>query len=146
MLFTLSLRPLSTGLACVLALCAIAPTAWAANDAATAKSAASISAPAGSSYKPKAGETLDQVIAKTMPSSPLSMGILRQAFIDQNPQAIVAGKVPKLRKGATLYVPDHDLLLRGLLASVTPVATPSEVAPRPTQSTPEERKRWVKYP
>ena len=74
MLFTLSLRPLSTGLACVLALCAIAPTAWAANDAATAK------------------------------------------------------------------------LLRGLLASVTPVATPSEVAPRPTQSTPEERKRWVKYP
>ena len=81
-----------------------------------------------------------------MPSSPLSMGILRQAFIDQNPQAIVAGKVPKLRKGATLYVPDHDLLLRGLLASVTPVATPSEVAPRPTQSTPEERKRWVKYP
>ena len=146
MLFTLSLRPLSTGLACVLALCAIAPTAWAANDAATAKSAASIAAPAGSSYKPKTGETLDQVIAKTMPSSPLSMGILRQAFIDQNPQAIVAGKVPKLRKGATLYVPDHDLLLRGLLASVTPVATPSEVAPRPTQSTPEERKRWVKYP
>ena len=146
MLFTLSLRPLSTGLACVLALCAIAPAAGAANDAATAKSAASIAAPAGSSYKPKAGETLDQVIAKTMPSSPLSMGILRQAFIDQNPQAIVAGKVPKLRKGATLHVPDHDLLLRGLLASVTPVATPSEVAPRPTQSTPEERKRWVKYP
>ena len=146
MLFTLSLRPLSTGLACVLALCAIAPAAWAANDAATAKSAASIAAPAGSSYKPKAGETLDQVIAKTMPSSPLSMGILRQAFIDQNPQAIVAGKVPKLRKGATLYVPDHDLLLRGVLSSVTPVATPSEVAPRPTQSTPEERKRWVKYP
>ena len=146
MLFTLSLRPLSTGLACVLALCAIAPTAWAANDAATAKSAASLAAPAGSSYKPKAGETLDQVIAKTMPSSPLSMGILRQAFIDQNPQAIVAGKVPKLRKGATLHVPDHDVLLRGLLASVTPVATPSEVAPRPTQSTPEERKRWVKYP
>ena len=146
MLFTLSLRPLSTGLACVLALCAIAPAAWAANDAATAKSAASIAAPAGSSYKPKAGETLDQVIAKTMPSSPLSMGILRQAFIDQNPQAIVAGKVPKLRKGATLHVPDHDVLLRGLLASVTPVATPSEVAPRPTQSTPEERKRWVKYP
>ena len=146
MLFTLSLRPLSTGLACVLALCAIAPAAWAANDAATAKSAASIAAPAGSSYKPKAGETLDQVIAKTMPSSPLSMGILRQAFIDQNPQAIVAGKVPKLRKGATLHVPDHDLLLRGLLASVTPVATPSEVAPRPTQSTPEERKRWVQFP
>ena len=146
MLFTLPLRTLTTGLACVLALCATAPLAWAASEAAPAKSAASTEAPAGPSYKPKAGETLDQVIAKTMPSSPLSIGILRQAFIDQNPQAIVAGKAPKLRKGATLNVPDHDLLLRGVLASVTPVAAPSESTPRPTQSTPDERKRWVTFP
>jgi Tfp pilus assembly protein FimV len=146
MLFTLPLRTLTTGLACVLALCATAPLAWAASEAAPAKSAASTEAPAGPSYKPKAGETLDQVIAKTMPSSPLSMSILRQAFIDQNPQAIVAGKVPKLRKGATLNVPDHDLLLRGVLSSVTPVAAPAQATLRPASSTPEERKRWVQFP
>ena len=74
------------------------------------------------------------------------MGILRQAFIDQNPKAIVAAKVPKLRKGATLNVPDHDALLRGVLASVTPVSTSNELAARPAQSTPEERKRWVQFP
>jgi len=146
MLFTLPLCRLSARLASILALCAIAPFAHSASDAAPAKPATSVATPAGSSYKPKTGETLDQVIAKTMPSSPLSMGILRQAFTDQNPQGIVAGKVPKLRKGATLLVPDHDVLLRGVLASVTPVAAPSEVAPRPTQSTPEERKRWVQFP
>lgn len=146
MLFTLPLRTLHKRIACVLAVCALAPLAWAASEAAPAKPVANAPAPAAQSYKPKAGETLDQVIAKTMGSSPLSLAILRQAFIDQNPQAIVPGKVPKLRKGATLNVPDHDLLLRGVLASVTPVAAPSEAAPRAAQPTPEERKRWVTYP
>ena len=156
MLFTLPLRHLHTRLACVLALCAMAPLVCAASDAvpakptasaaAAAQPTASVIAPAGQTYKPKVGETLDQVIAKTMGSSPLSMGILRQAFIDQNPKAIVAGKVPKLRKGATLNVPDHDALLRGVLASVTPVSTSNELAARPAQSTPEERKRWVQFP
>ena len=152
MLFTPPPRPLTTGLACVLALCALsalAPLARAASEVAPPKPAASIATPAAKTYKPKAGETLDQVIAKTMGSSPLSLTILRQAFMDQNPQAIVAGKpgkLPTLRKGATLNLPDHDLLLRGVLASVTPVAAPGETAPRAAQSTPEERKRWVQFP
>jgi Tfp pilus assembly protein FimV len=131
------------------ALCALAPFSYAASEAATPKPAASIATPSAKTYKPKAGETLDQVIAKTMGSSPLSMTILRQAFIDQNPQAIVAGKPPKLptlRKGATLNLPDHDLLLRGVLASISPVTAPSETVPRAAQSTPEERKRWVQFP
>jgi Tfp pilus assembly protein FimV len=118
----------------------------AASEAPVAVSPAKISATGTKTYQPKAGETLDQVIAKTMGASPLSMGILRQAFVDQNPQAIIAGKVPKLRKGATLNLPDHDLLLRGVLASVTPVAAQSESSPRPAPSTPEDRKRWVKFP
>ena len=146
MLFIPHLRPLTTQLACVLALCAIAPSAWAASEKAAPASPVNIAAPAPKTYKPKAGETLDQVIGKTMGSSPLSMGILRQAFIDQNPQGIVPGKLPKLRKGATLNLPDHDLLLRGVLASVTPVAVPTESAPLAVKSTPEERKRWVQFP
>jgi Tfp pilus assembly protein FimV len=118
----------------------------AASEAPAAVSPAKIPATGTKTYQPKAGETLDQVIVKTMGASPLSMGILRQAFVDQNPQAIIAGKVPKLRKGATLNLPDHDLLLRGVLASVTPVAAQSETSPRPAPSTPEDRKRWVQFP
>ena len=89
---------------------------------------------------------MDQVIAKTMAKSPLSNALLRQAFIDQNPQAIVPGKTPTLRKGATLQVPDHDRLLRNVLASVTPVAAPIQVQPQVAPSTPEDRKRWVQFP
>ena len=144
--FLPSLRTLRAPLGWVLALCALAPLTRAESETTPVTPATTLAAPATKTYKPKAGETLDQVIAKTMGSSPLSMRILRQAFIDQNPQAIVAGKVPKLRKGATLTLPDHDLLLRGVLSSVTPAAAPAESMPRPAPSTPEDRKRWVKFP
>lgn len=133
-------------LACLLCAGAFC-TQLAAGAAQVAAPVAASPAPQGKTYQPKAGETLDQVIAKTMGASPLSMAILRQAFIDQNPQAIVPGKVPKLRKGATLSVPEHDVLLRSVLASVTPVNAPNaEAAPRATPSSPEERKRWVQFP
>ena len=105
-------------------------------------------AAAGATYQPKPGETLDQVIGKTMANSPLSMALLRQAFIDENPQAIIAGKVPKLRKGAALHIPNHDLLLRRVLASVTPVPTAktTEAPVRALPASPEERTRWVQFP
>ena len=109
--------------------------------------ASDAAAPSGT-YTPKAGETLDQVIGKTMADSPLSMALLRQAFIDENPQAIVAGKVPKLRKGMALHIPNHDLLLRRVLSSVTPVpaAKTAEAPVRALPASPEERKRWVQFP
>ena len=134
-------------LACLCALLGLPRLVHAAGE--PAKSAAATSPPASasaSSYKPKPGETLDQVIAKTMAKSPLSIALLRQAFIDQNPQAIVPGKIPKLRKGATLQVPDHARLLRNVLASVTPVAAPIQAQPQVVPSTPEDRKRWVQFP
>ncbi len=111
----------------------------------SATSPAPAPAPARS-YLPKTGETLDQVIARTLPDSPLKIELLRQAFIAQNPQAIAPGKVPKLRKGVPLLVPDHDALLRMHLGSLV---APAEAAPanaRFSPSTSEERKRWVQFP
>ena len=113
---------------------------------AAAASASPTPAPMARSYLPKAGETLDQVIARTLPQSPLKMELLRQAFVAQNPQAIAPGKVPKLRKGVPLLVPDHDALLLMHLGSLV---APVEAAPpnaRFSPSTSEERKRWVQFP
>jgi len=127
--------------ACWLALPATSRAAQAAPEAAQAAP----SVPARS-YLPKPGETLDQVIAHTLPGSPLKIELLRQAFMAQNPQAITPGKVPKLRKGVPLLVPDHDELLRMHLGSR---AAPVEAAPpnaRFSPSTSEERKRWVQFP
>ena len=96
------------------------------------------------SYKPKPGQTLDQVIANTLSKSPLNLAVLRQAFIRQNPAAFEAGKTPRLRKGVVLIVPDHDALLLSLMPPVpVPVAAmESQAAPSPD----DDRKRWVKYP
>jgi Tfp pilus assembly protein FimV len=101
---------------------------------------------AANSYKPKASESLDQVIAKTLPGSPLKIELLRQAFVAQNPQAIIAGKVPKLRKGATLVVPDHDQLIQRTLGLLVPANEPTQPLVSARSSTFEERKRWVQYP
>ena len=129
---------------CLLAINALPTTVCAAAEAAKPE-VASAKGPV-TSYKAKAGEPLDQIIAKTMAGSPLSNAILRQAFMDQNPQAIAPGKTPKVRKSAVLQVPDHDRLLRGVLASVTPVAASAESTPRPAPVSPEDRKRWVQFP
>ncbi len=108
------------------------------------------------SYKPKPGQTLDQVIANTLSKSPLNLAVLRQAFIRQNPAAFEAGKTPRLRKGVVLIVPDHDALLLSLMPAAPPAARPSPVTVADTAE-PEsssafapaggdDRRRWVRYP
>jgi Tfp pilus assembly protein FimV len=118
--------------------------------ASSAAAAAPDAAPAASgalrSYRPKPSETLDQVIAHTLPGSPLKIELLRQAFVTLNPQAIAPGKVPKLRKGMVLVVPDHGELLRSYLGSRETAVDPAPPVARFTPSTSEERKRWVQFP
>jgi hypothetical protein len=130
--------------ACWLGLSSDAHTAQSMAPSATESAAPKTAAPR--SYQPKPHETLDQVIEHTLAGSPLKIEILRQAFVAQNPQAFMPGKVPKLRKGATLTVPDHEELLRiHLGARATPVVDPLQPV-RAAPSTVEERKRWVQFP
>ncbi len=99
-----------------------------------------------STYKPKAGETLDKVILKTMGANPLSTDVLRKAFMDLNPQAFSIGKVPKIRPGVTLKVPDLHKLIQSILE---PQSKETEVAQSVRASqldAPDERRRWVRYP
>jgi hypothetical protein len=65
-----------------------------------------------STYKVESGDTLDKVIKKTMPESPLRVEILRNAFVQQNPQAFTKSPPRSLMAGVVLNVPNHDDLLR----------------------------------
>ena len=123
-------------------------TASAAQNLPSEPLAAATAAPMLRSYTPKPSQTLDQVIAQTLPGSPLKIELLRQAFIVQNPQAFQKGKTPKLRKGAVLSVPDHDELLRQYLGNKAPAAETLQTPAPPgfTPSTSEERRRWVQFP
>ena len=94
------------------------------------------------SYTPSLGESLERIVAKTMPNSPLRADLLAQAFVTLNPQAF--GKTAPLRTlgTATLQVPNHNQLMHIALASTSEAqqALATKAAP-----TPERRENWVRY-
>jgi Tfp pilus assembly protein FimV len=100
-------------------------------------------------YKVETGDTLDKVIKKTMPDSPLRVDILRNAFVQQNPQAFTKSPPRALVVGAVLNVPSHDDLLRTHLVPGQSVGS-SGVQRGGGYSTADmnmnERKNWVRFP
>jgi Tfp pilus assembly protein FimV len=104
---------------------------------------------AHSTYKVESGDTLDKVIKKTMPDSPLRADILRNAFVQQNPQAFTKSPPRSLMAGVVLNVPSHDDLLRSYMV---PGQAPgnSGMHRGGGYSTADmnmtERKNWVRFP
>jgi hypothetical protein len=102
-----------------------------------------------STYQVESGDTLDKVIRKTMPDSPLRVEILRNAFVQQNPQAFTKAPPRSLMAGAVLNVPNHDDLLRTYMV---PGHSPgnSGLHRGGGYSTADmnmsERKNWVRFP
>lgn len=137
-----ALRPI-LALAAALTFMAAATVAQAAGPTAAASDLGTIKS--ARTYTPQAGESLDSVIRKTMVDSPLKIELLRQAYLNLNPQAFVAGNVGRLRAGVALRVPDHDQLMRATLApqAKDTDASPSRSGP---QSGANERRDWVRYP
>jgi Tfp pilus assembly protein FimV len=69
-------------------------------------------------YRVQAKDNLDRVIKKTLPTTPFSNEILREAFIKANPQAFPEGRQQRLRAGQTLRIPDAAMLRLVVLGEV----------------------------
>ena len=78
-------------------------------------------APTGA-YQVKAGDNLDKVIKKTMPNSPFSMEVMREAFARANPQLLGEVKAMKLKPGSTLNVPGAAVMRQVVLGDPAPQA------------------------
>ncbi len=87
-------------------------------------------------YSVRTGDTLDQVIQRTIGTSPLKVEILRQAFMEQNPKAFTKTSPRYLMAGAVLTVPNHEDLLRQHMSDNKPVGN----------GLIDERRNWVRYP
>jgi len=105
---------------------------------------------AGAKYEVKSGDTLDRVIRNTMGDSPLKMEILRQAFIEQNPQAFTKSSPRALMAGAILKIPDHENLMQIYLGSGRALVNPAKKSEFSGFATSDldmsERKNWVRFP
>ena len=95
-----------------------------------------------STYTVESGDTLDKVIRKTMPNSPLRSDILRNAFVQQNPQAFTKAPPRALMAGAVLNVPNHDELLRSYLGAGASGGNRHGY----NMADMNDRKNWVRYP
>ena len=104
------------------------------------------------SYTPALGESLERIVAKTMPESPLSAQVLSQALVLLNPQAFSSSKPQRTQSTAALKVPNHNQLLQLVLAR-QPAEPALARAPEPLAAKAataalrpaEKRENWVRY-
>ena len=97
----------------------------------------------GRTYKVLRGESLDKVIQKTMADSPLRIELLRNAFIELNPQAFPGGQASRMRATEPLNVPDAVQLLR---AVATPLLVTEDASRAAAPASAEQQRRWVRFP
>ncbi len=80
----------------------------------------------GGAYQVKAGDNVDSVIRKTLPNSPFSMEVMREAFARANPQLLATARSVKLKPGSTVNIPSAAVLRQVVLGDPAPQA---EVVP-----------------
>jgi Tfp pilus assembly protein FimV len=106
--------------------------------------------PAGKSYTVQAGDTIDKVIRQHLAESPLKIEVLRQALMQQNPQAFTQSTPRVLIAGAVLRMPSNEDLLRTQLGASGKASAPSGSTWAGGYSTRDmnmnERKNWVRFP
>ncbi len=144
-LFNQSLRRIRFGVGCALGALA-APSVVLAAEPSNAAASAPAPAAAAHKYTVKEGDTLDKVIRMHMGNSPLRIEILREAVMQQNPQAFAKGSNKFLLANAVLTLPNHHELVQKQLAAVLPPAEPAPPAATTSSYTEDRRKSWVRYP
>ncbi len=82
---------------------------------------------AAGGYKVQSGDNLDRVIRKTMPNSPFSMEVMREAFGRANPQLLANVKDMKLKPGSTLNLPNAAVMRSVVLGDPAPQVEPMRV-------------------
>lgn len=97
-------------------------------------------------YTPALGETLERIVAKTIPDSPLSLHLLSEAFVALNPQAFGNTKPQRTLSTNALKVPNHNQLLHLVLSRLPADTATAKPIPAPAPSRPpEKRENWLRY-
>jgi Tfp pilus assembly protein FimV len=88
-------------------------------------------------YRVRRGETLDRVIRRLAPNSPLQRNVLRAAFVRANPHAFRRNNPNWMYAGAVLRIPDVEHL-RQVIFKETPGDLKKDIS--------DEKADWVRFP
>jgi len=88
-------------------------------------------------HRVRRGETLDMVIRRLMPNSPLQRNLLRSAFVKANPHAFRRNNPNWMYAGAVLQIPDVEHL-RQVIFKDTPGRLKKDIS--------DEKAGWVRFP
>ncbi len=91
----------------------------------------------GGTHRVRRGETLDMVIRRVAPNSPLQRDLLRKAFVRANPHAFRRNNPNWMYAGVVLKVPDIDDLRRVVFKD-TPGRLKKNVS--------DKKAGWVRFP
>lgn len=121
--------------------------AAASGGAAVAPAGTVMAAPPNTSITVQRGETLDRLIARALPNTPLRIDYLRQAFVSLNPQTFPTGKAHQMRAGTTLQVPSMAYLRQMLVQQHPATAVLFEAnSVDAVLHSPDDKRRWVRFP
>ena len=131
--------------------------------------------PEMTNYTTRKGDTVEKILQKFYPASPLRADVLRDALVQNNPKAFPKGNAKSLVIGSTVSLPDPLELSRKLLLPVVlaanktdnPAMVSAAVAAAPAAPTPanpaggggaaahraghnmamqDPKRHWVRYP
>jgi hypothetical protein len=89
------------------------------------------------SHRVRRGETLDRVIRRLVPNSPLQRNVLRSAFVKANPHAFRRNNPNWMYAGTVLQIPDVEHL-RQVIFKDTPGDLKKDIS--------DEKADWVRFP
>ena len=100
-------------------------------------------------YTAKRNMTVDELIKEVYAGTPLNNQVLVKALFEANPKVLNGKPTQSIKRGQSIFLPDHTQLVVQILTPFTPVPTPvaTDKAENSSQSTdPQSRRLWVRFP
>jgi phage tail protein X len=93
--------------------------------------------------------TVDELIKEVYAGTPLNNQVLVKALFEANPKVLNGKPTQSIKRGQSIYLPDHTHLVVQILTPFTPLPTTasSDAAQQGSQSSDQlSRRLWVRFP
>jgi hypothetical protein len=100
-------------------------------------------------YMAKRNMTVDELIKEVYVGTPLNNQVLVKALFEANPKVLNGKPTQSIKRGQSIYLPDHTHLVVQILTPFTPLPTTatSDAAQQGSQSSDQlSRRLWVRFP